>query len=87
MKIVDTTDSIGKWYSNISGEDYREYETKLSPDEIAILKQAYAICQKAEELQTKRNELMGIDDECYNNDYGWVTIYVRNILQEHNASL
>lgn len=87
MKIVDCTDPVIKWYEKVtkSSDNLRDYEVKLSQEEIGILKQAYEICSKAEVLQTKRNELMGIDDECYNNDFAWVTIHLHTILKDNGV--
>ena len=82
MKIVDMTDPICKWYSKQSGDNLLSLTLKLNESEIAILKEAYKICSSAEDLQTKINEKMGIDDECYNNDFSWVTIHLGDILKE-----
>ena len=80
MRIVDRTDPICKWYHKISGEDLRVWKLELSLSEIAILRRAYEVCSKAADLQTEINERMGIGDECYNNDYSWVTIHLSSIL-------
>ena len=82
MRIVDNTDPICKWYYKISGEDFRAWAVKLSKAEIMVLQQAYDICSKAEGLQTEVNEKMGINDECYNNDFSWATIHLSDILQD-----
>jgi hypothetical protein len=85
MRIVDKTDQICKWYYKISGDDFRAWAVKLNQDEINILQRAKEICDKAETLQTEVNQRMGIDDECYNNDFSWVTIHLASILKDQGG--
>lgn len=85
MNIVDKTDPVCKWYYKVSGEDFRAWAVKLTKEELCTLHQAYDICSKAEELQTQVNERMGIDDECYNNDFSWVTIHLGDIMKDQSC--
>jgi len=76
VRIVETSDPIVKLVS----PDKRDWHVKLNKEETAILQKAYAICEKAGELQTEVIKRYGDEDDGSENDYSWASIYLYYVL-------
>jgi len=81
-EIIDVTDLIAKLITS----DLNEWRVKLSPQEVAILRQAMEICDKAGELQSIVLKKKYGDDDSRDNLFEWARIYLDNILLEEREN-
>lgn len=79
MKIIEITDPISK----LAGIE-SEFEVRLTPKELDIIRQAHAICDRATELEETAIRKSGLEEKKQENQYGWAAIYLRGILDSNS---